>query len=308
VCRALGASAAYVPYVEQVVHATWPLLTAGTDDQRDRYLSRLLDGTLLGTAALSELVGGRVDLATASPSVTATWTGSRYRLDGVKACVPGGLRAGLVLVPATVVEDGAAAGTAVFLLELPDPAVHVERQDGASRPEALLTLGGVEVGPDQRLGGDDADADSLLRALVERATVALCCVAAGACVASVQLAASYTKTREQFGKPIASFQAVAQRVADAYVDSAAISLTSQQAAWRLSAGLPASKAVATAKFWASEGGDRVVHAAVHVHGGVGVDRSYPLHRSFLLIRQLALTLGGPTDSLRHLGALIAAGA
>ena len=96
--------------------------------------------------------------------------------------------------------------------------------------------------------------------------------------------AEYTKTREQFGKPIATFQAVGQRAADAYVDAEAVRLTAWQAAWRLSEGLPADDELATAKYWAAEGGQRVVHAAVHLHGGVGVDRDYPLHRYFLLDR------------------------
>ena len=88
----------------------------------------------------------------------------------------------------------------------------------------------------------------------------------------------------QFDKPIATFQAVGQRAADAYVDTEAIRLTAWQAASRLAAGLPAASEVAVAKYWAAEGGQRVVHAASHLHGGVGVDRDYPLHRYFLLTR------------------------
>ncbi len=115
----------------------------------------------------------------------------------------------------------------------------------------------------------------------------------------------YTKTREQFGKPIATFQAVGQRAADAYVDAEAIRLTAWQAAWRLAEGLAAEREVAVAKFWAADGGQRVVHAAVHLHGGVGVDRDYPLHRFFLLTKHLELTLGGATEQLRQLGAVLA---
>ena len=114
--------------------------------------------------------------------------------------------------------------------------------------------------------------------------------------------AEYTKTREQFGKPIATFQAVGQRAADAYVDAEAIRLTAWQAAWRIAEGLPADKEIAVAKFWAADGGQRVVHAAVHLHGGVGVDREYPLHRFFLNTKHIELTLGGATDQLLRLGA------
>ena len=124
---------------------------------------------------------------------------------------------------------------------------------------------------------------------------------AGACASALDLTAEYTKTRVQFDKPIATFQAVGQRAADAYVDTEAIRLTAWQAASRLAAGLPATAEVAVAKYWAAEGGQRVVHAASHLHGGVGVDRDYPLHRYFLLTEQIELTLGGAGESLRRLG-------
>ena len=141
---------------------------------------------------------------------------------------------------------------------------------------------------------------------MQRSTAALALAQAGAAAAALALVAEYTKTREQFGKPIATFQAVGQRAADAYVDTEAIRLTAWQAAWRIAEGLPADKEVAIAKFWAADGGQRVVHAAVHLHGGVGVDRDYPLHRYFLMTKHLELTLGGATEQLLHLGAMLAA--
>ena len=82
-------------------------------------------------------------------------------------------------------------------------------------------------------------------------------------------------------------------------------LTSRQAAWRISAGLPAAEQVAIARWWASEAGFRVVHAATHLHGGVGVDRDYPLHRYFLMARQLELTMGNSEEQLEKLGNLLA---
>ena len=155
-------------------------------------------------------------------------------------------------------------------------------------------LGSVEDGP------------SIIEWLVQRTTAALALAQAGAAAAALALVAEYTKTREQFGKPIATFQAVGQRAADAYVDTEAIRLTAWQAAWRIAEGLPADKEVAIAKFWAADGGQRVVHAAVHLHGGVGVDRDYPLHRYFLMTKHLELTLGGATEQLLQLGAILAA--
>jgi len=161
------------------------------------------------------------------------------------------------------------------------------------------------VGPDSLLGSLE-DGPAVVGWLVLRSTSALALVEAGAAASSIALVAEYTKTREQFGKPIATFQAVGQRAADAYVDAEAIRLTAWQAAWRISEGLPADKEVAVAKFWAADGGQRVVHAAVHLHGGVGVDRDYPLHRYFLMTKHIELTLGGATDQLLRLGAALAA--
>ena len=167
-------------------------------------------------------------------------------------------------------------------------------------PEAQLVLAGVRLGGDAVLGPVDEAGDRPALA-VEHATVAACAVMAGLAAEAVRMTGEYTSSREQFGRPIATFQAVGQRAADAYVDAHAIRLTMLQAAWRLTAGFPADREVAIAKYWASAGGQRVVHAAQHLHGGIGVDRDYPLHRYFLLAKQLELTLGGANRQLVNLG-------
>jgi alkylation response protein AidB-like acyl-CoA dehydrogenase len=141
----------------------------------------------------------------------------------------------------------------------------------------------------------------------ERATSALCSLALGVCEEALRLTADYTKTRKQFGQPLATFQAVGQRQADAYVDTEGVRLTAWQAAWRISADLPASEAVAVAKYWAATAGQRVVHSAAHLHGGIGVDRDYPLHRYFLYAKQIELSLGGSSYQLRSLGKMLAQG-
>lgn len=115
-----------------------------------------------------------------------------------------------------------------------------------------------------------------------------------------------TKTRKQFDQPIASFQAVAHRAADAYIDTESITLTTRQAIWRIAEGLPARREVAVAKYFLADAGQRIVHAAQHLHGGIGVDRDYPLHRYFFAAKQLELYLGGTTESLARIGKLLAA--
>jgi acyl-CoA dehydrogenase len=124
---------------------------------------------------------------------------------------------------------------------------------------------------------------------------------------ALELTADYARERIQFGKPIGGFQAVAQRLADAYIDCEAVRLTMWQAAWRLAEGLPCAAEIATAKFWAADAGHRVAHTAVHVHGGVGIDLSHPAHRYFTAAKHCEFMLGGATLQLRRLGAELAGG-
>jgi 3-oxocholest-4-en-26-oyl-CoA dehydrogenase beta subunit len=139
----------------------------------------------------------------------------------------------------------------------------------------------------------------------ERALVALCALQVGVCEAAIAQTAAYVSEREQFGKPIATFQAVAQRLADAYIDVQAMRVTMLQAAWRLDQGLDGSAAVRVAKWWASTGGHRVVHTAQHLHGGIGSDVDYPIHKYFLWGKQLTLTLGGASAQLAALADVVA---
>ncbi|WP_434444943.1 acyl-CoA dehydrogenase family protein [Lentzea sp. E54] len=138
--------------------------------------------------------------------------------------------------------------------------------------------------------------------LVTRYTLGLCALQLGVTERALELTAEYARTREQFDRPIGSFQAVAQRLADAYIDVAAIRLTLWQAAWRLSEGLDAEAEVATAKFWAADAGHRVAHTAVHVHGGTGIDMSHEVHRYFTAAKRNEFELGGATAQLLKLSA------
>jgi alkylation response protein AidB-like acyl-CoA dehydrogenase len=295
VAEEAGRTAAAVPIVASSVLGAGPIAEFGDAGQRRRWLEPMVAGELVLTAALVEQGGDPT-----SPQTTATRHGESWRLDGTKSFVPGGMVAGAVVVSART-DDG----IGLFVVDTAAPGVTRRAQEATSRQiEAELELAGVEVGPGDVLvtGTEGADA---LGWLLEHAEAALCMQVAGACAAAVKLTAEYTTQREQFGKPIATFQAVGQRAADAYIDAEAVRLTAWQAVWRLAQGLPATSEVAVAKYWADEGGQRVVHAAQHLHGGVGVDRDYPLHRYYLLTKHLALTLGGATTSLLRLGDVLA---
>jgi acyl-CoA dehydrogenase len=147
--------------------------------------------------------------------------------------------------------------------------------------------------------------DGVANWLVARATVGLCAVQSGVIERALELTAEYAKSRVAFGRPIGSFQAVTQRLADAFVDVEAVRLTMWQAAWRLASGAAAAAEVATAKFWAAEAGHRVAHTAVHVHGGMGIDVTYPVHRYFVAAKRHEFALGGATAQLRRIGDVLA---
>jgi alkylation response protein AidB-like acyl-CoA dehydrogenase len=145
------------------------------------------------------------------------------------------------------------------------------------------------------------DGADIVGSLYTRALVGLCAIQIGVCERALKLAASYTSEREQFGRPIGSFQAVQQRLADAFIDVEAIRWTTWHAAWLIAEGRPAVREAAIAKFWAAEAGARVVASAQQVHGGIGIDVTYPLHRYFLWAKQIELSLGSASQQLARLG-------
>lgn len=243
-------------------------------------LTGVTSGDVIVTAAIHEPTG--------DPYAPATSV-SDGRLNGTKVCVPAGLVADRFVVTTAL---------GLYSVEADAPGVTVVRQDTTTGvPDAMVTF--VDA-PGRKVGDVEA-----MQVLLRRGTAGACVMAAGACAAALQLTADYAKTRHQFDRAIASFQAVSQRVADAYIDAEGVRLTAWQAAWRLSEGRPADEQLLSAKFWAAEGGQRVVHAAHHVHGGMGVDRDYPLHRYFLMVKQLELQLGSATPSLLRLGRILA---
>jgi alkylation response protein AidB-like acyl-CoA dehydrogenase len=287
----VGRVVAPVPVFATLLLGALPIAALGTAAQRARHLPGVASGDLLLSGALTE-ARSPDPLA---PATTAAEDGDAWRLDGVKLGVPVAEAAAAVVVSAAV--NGA---TGLFLVDPRGPGVTLERQEVTNREaQFLVTLDGA---PAERLGGAEA-----LAWLVRRATVGLCAMQVGVTERALRMTAEYTSTREQFGRPLSAFQAVSQRAADAYVDVEGIRLTAQAAVWQLAEGpdRAADAAVAVAKFWAAEAGQRVVHAAQHLHGGVGVDVSYPLHRSFLWAKQIELSLGGATHQLLRLGEMIA---
>ncbi|MFN8628158.1 MAG: acyl-CoA dehydrogenase family protein [Candidatus Binatia bacterium] len=292
-----GRRVAPLPLLPVLVSAALPLARFGSPEQQRRYLPAIIAGTSSMTAALTEL-----DTDAMAPRTVAKRRGKQWRLSGVKVTVPLAHVADAVLVPART----AHGDIGIFVVDPHAPGVTLARQETMNwEAQYRMELADVAVEADAALGSVTQGA-AVLQWIVERTTVGLCAIASGACQEAVRITAEYASNRKQFEKPIAMFQAVGQRMGDSYIDNEAINLAMLQAASRLADELPADKEIATAKYWAAEGGHRIGHAALHVHGGIGIDTDYPIHRYFLWVKQCEFTLGSATPQLARLGALLAA--
>jgi alkylation response protein AidB-like acyl-CoA dehydrogenase len=270
----------------------------GTPEQVQAWVPTAAAGETVLTLALSE---DHADVplrptTIAEPSGDAGWT-----VSGVKTVVPAATVADLFLVPADTADGGV-----VLLVEKDTPGVRVEVQrlnDGDS--VGRLELDGAKVPADRVLGAPDAGS-GVTRWTAARLTAVACAEQLGVVEGALELTAEYARTREQFGRPIGSFQAVSQRLADGYIDVHGLRLTMWQAAWRLSEDLPADVEVATAKLWAADTGHKIAHTTVHVHGGVGIDLDGQAHRYFTAAKRHELMLGGSTRQALRVGRALAA--
>jgi len=283
--------------VPVATHAVAALAVArhGSDALRSEWLPGAADGSRLLTVALGE----ERDALPESPETTATRDGDGWRLAGVKTVVAAGTEADAFLVSAT-----AAEATALFLVRPDDAGVTVtaaQATDGAR--VATVELADVALPADRLIGAVDGSSAAWL---ADRLVVATCAVHLGVVDGALALTSAYARTREQFGRPIGSFQAVAQRLADGFIDVLGARLTLWQAVWRLEEELPASTEVAVAKLWATDAGHRIAHTTVHVHGGVGIDMDGDAHRYFTTAKRLEFTFGAGTRQALSIGRHLAA--
>jgi alkylation response protein AidB-like acyl-CoA dehydrogenase len=283
---ALGRQIAAVPYLESVVLAAGALAEFGSEDQQRQWAVPAVRGEkILAIATAGDMGDGPVQ---------AAGTDGGYRLTGTRTQVAFGPVADAFLVPA---ETG--SGTAVFLVAADDPNLTVTSLETTGNGSVgHLELQGVKLGADRLVGTDGAAVLDWLTVLALHGQSAF---QLGVLERALELTAQYAREREQFDRPIGSFQAVSARLADGYIDIKGLRLTLTQAAWRLSEDLPAGLDVRSAAFWAAEAGHRVAHTTVHVHGGVGIDMDHPVHRYFLAAKQTEFALGGATGALLAIG-------
>ena len=291
----VGRSVAPVPALPALVLGALPVARFGSEEQKRAWLPGIAGGDSILTAALSES-------ETSDPLAPATRAQVRAGevcLTGSKTLVPCGEQAARILVPAAL-DDGSVG---LFYVEPRGEGVALAAQatpDGL--PHAQLEL--AEAPVVDRLGAE-GDGREMLRWLVERATAARCMMQLGVTERALEMTAAYGRERVQFERPIGSFQAFHQRAADAYIHVEALRLSAWEAAWRLSEELPAAEHVAVAKFWAAEGGQFASYACQHLHGGIGIDKDYPLHRYFTWAIQIEHELGSARHQLERLGGSIA---
>ncbi|MGN6338542.1 acyl-CoA dehydrogenase family protein [Mycobacterium sp.] len=280
---ALGHQLAAVPYLESVVLGAGALARFGSEELQQNWGVPAVNGEKTLSVALDGEMG--------EGPVRAAGAGA-YRLTGTRTQVGFAPVADAFLIPAET-----DSGTAVFLVAADDPGVTVTALETTGLGSVgHLALDGTEVDDSRKVGG--AEVVTWLGTL---GTLGRSAFQLGVLERGLKMTADYAREREQFDRPIGSFQAVSQRLADGYIDVKGLRLTLTQAAWRVSEDIPAEIDVASAAFWAADAGHRVAHTIVHVHGGVGVDTDHPAHRYFLAAKQIEFALGGATGQLRRIG-------
>ncbi|MEU1624041.1 acyl-CoA dehydrogenase family protein [Streptomyces sp. NPDC020096] len=297
VLREAGRVLARVPLLETCA-AALAVQAYGSGELR----TRLLPGIGRGETVLTVAASGRTGHEPAELAVTARESNGSWLLDGVQTAVPWAQQADHILVPARTTADR----TVIALV----PRVH----EGVALADQVSTNGEryAELRCDAvRIpAGDMVTATGAWEWLRDLLATGTCALALGLASQVTAMTSEYTSKREQFGHPIATFQAVAVQAADRYIDTRAMEVTLWQAAWRLSNGtpgpLPITADVSVAKIWASDGMRRVVQTAQHLHGGFGADTDYALHRYHAWAKTLELSLGPAAAHEERLGGLLAA--
>ncbi|MET8326778.1 acyl-CoA dehydrogenase family protein [Streptomyces sp. NPDC005181] len=290
-----GRTTAQVPFAATCAYGLLAVAEHGTDEQRERLLPPLRDGTAVATGVFPARDGLRAD--------------GEGRLSGIVPYVPWLRDATVVLV--------ADADRALWIVRTADPGVVVTPVETTAPWSAARLV--LDRAPGEQLGGPEGrprastatntgtkgdTGTTVYGAVLAASRTAFAGLQAGVCAGSLARAVAHATTREQFGRPLSTNQGVLLRAADAHMDTEAIRVTAYEAAWRHDKGLPYAAQALTAAWWASEAGKRVVHAGQHLHGGTGADLDHPVHRHFLWGRQLDAYLGCGSEVLEELGQLL----
>jgi alkylation response protein AidB-like acyl-CoA dehydrogenase len=257
------------------------LLDLASEDQQDRYLGGLAKGSLL-TGALNEP-------GTALPERPVT-TFVHSRLSGTKVGVGYAENAEWMIVT---------ADSAVVVVSPKADGVHVVKTPTSNgSDEYVVTFSDAPVADEDVLTGATAHRVNQL------ALAAIGAYAAGLVAGALRLTADYVANRHQFGKPLSAFQSVAAQLAEIYIASRTIGLASTSVIWRLSQGISGDDAdgdLDVLGYWIASQAPPAMQICHHLHGGMGMDISYPMSRYYSTIKDLTRLLGGPSLRLDLLG-------
>lgn len=312
----VGRRAAEVPALATLAFGVLPIARHGTEQQQERLLRDVDAGRVL-TAALNEPSHALPD----RPRTTARQDGDALVVTGTKTDVLCAEEAAEILVPVSL-DDG---GTAIALVR-PD-AAGLERRSCALSGGRAATLRFTEVRGErlggERVGGGGVGDGGALADLHRCALAGMCALGDGAVRGALELTTEHVRTRTQFGRPLAAFQAVAGQIADVYVTARTLHLAALSACWRLgevrepsehrephehrepSAHWDPDEDLAVAALWLAEEAPAAMHTCHHLHGGIGVDATYPMHRHYSLVKDLARLLGGASGRVDALAGRIA---
>jgi 3-oxo-4-pregnene-20-carboxyl-CoA dehydrogenase alpha subunit len=280
-----GRHASRIPALATLALGVLPVARAHDDAARAELLAGVASGDTILTAATREP-------SEPTPQRPATrLDGTSGTVTGVKVGVGYAAAARWILVSAGR-DDG---GTAVVAVASDSPGVSCLRtRNSSGLPEYTVRL---EHAPSRHVLDGCTATD-----LHQVALAGACAVADGALAAALDLTTQHVRTREQFGRPLAAFQAVAQQIADVYSVARALHLATVSACWRLDAGRDAGPDTDTAAYWLAHYGPAALRTCHHLHGGLGMDVSYPLSRYSALISDLVSLVGGADYRLDRLAA------
>ncbi|HXW45286.1 MAG TPA: acyl-CoA dehydrogenase family protein [Streptosporangiaceae bacterium] len=283
-----GRHAARVPLLATLALGVLPVTRCADAEVQRHLLAGVGTGETILTAAIRE----PSDPMPLAPATAAELAEDGGTVSGLKLGVPYAAAARWILVPASL----PGAGPTVVAVQPGERGLEVQRTHTSSGlPEYTLRLDRVPVR--HVLAAPDSVGD-----LYRLAVAGACSVADGAVTAALELTTAYVRDRKQFGRPLATFQAVAQQIADVYVTARILHLATMSACWRLAAGLDASNDVDVAGYWLAEHAPIAMRTCHHLHGGIGMDVTYPLPRYSALITDLVSQVGGASYRLDLLGA------
>lgn len=296
-CEEVGRSVAWVPAVPVLVSAAGTLRRFGSTAQKEQWLSAIASGSAVVSAALEEYNNDDP----AAPLTTALKQEGGYAISGTKICVSNAKSAARILVSARAGDE------LVVALVDPRAAGVTLNAQRVTTGETLheLVMHKVQV-PTADIVATGAEALAAMDWARNATRTALAATAVGVCDKMMRITGSYTSERQQFGRALATFQAVSHSVANSYIDVECLRLVTQQAASLLDQGRPAHEAVLMAKIWCGNVAHRVSQASQHNHGGTGVDRDYVLFRYCERARQIELTAGSSAQLSGELGQAICA--